>query len=129
MDIANLKPSERTIEITDPTTGENLGIRINMVSIDDDRLKAIKRKITDERLRLSQRNKSFSAEQIESNANKILWAAVTGWEWYGKDVTFLGEVPEFSQRNFIAVVEALPWFRDQLNEEIEDRAAFLGNLE
>lgn len=129
MDIANLKPSERTIEITDPTTGENLGIRINMVSIDDDRLKAIKRKITDERLRLSQRNKSFSAEQIESNANKILWAAVTGWEWYGEDVNFNGEVPEFSQRNFIAVVEALPWFRDQLNEEIEDRAAFLGNSE
>lgn len=129
MDIANLKPSERTIEITDPTTGENLGIRINMVSIDDDRLKAIKRKITDERLRLSQRNKSFTAEQVENNANRILWTAVTGWEWYGKDVNFLGEVPEFSQRNFYAVLETLPWFRDQLNEEIEDRAAFLGNLE
>lgn len=135
-----LVPTGRTIEIQHPVNGGNIGIRVDMLSIDDDRLTAIKRKITDERLDLNKRNKTLKAEQLEKNADRILWTAVTGWQWYnptgaegdeGYDAdampTFDDEVPEFSQKNFFIVLNRLTWFRDQLNEEIEDKVAFLGN--
>lgn len=130
MDIANLKPVERTIEIVHPATGEPIGIRVGLVSLDDDRLRKVRRAITDERMRLEQRGKSFKSEDIEENARKLLYTAVIKWEWYSvsgkKEDTcnFNGEVPELTQKNFYAVIDALPWLATQLNEAIGETKGF-----
>lgn len=140
MELATLKPQERTIEIKHPSTGENLGVRVRIMSMDDDRLKTIKREITDQRLKLEQRNKAFKADDIEANGRRLLFKATLGWEWYnptgsegdeGYSVdampSFNGEVPEYNQRNFVDVVSAIPWFAKQINEELDDEKAFFDN--
>jgi hypothetical protein len=140
MDISALKPTNRVIEIKNPGTGEPLGVRVTIVSMDDDRLKTAKRAIMDRRLYLEQRGKSFKAEEVEENTHNLLWAATIGWEWYNPtgsegDIgynpdampTFEAEQPEFNQRNFKRVITTLPWFADQINEEIGERKAFFDN--
>lgn len=138
--IADIKPVERTVEINNPATGAPLGIRVRIMSIEDDRLKRIKREITDERFKLESKNKSLKSEDVERNGNRLLFAATLGWEWYnptGKEgidgfdadamPEFNGEVPEYNQRNFMAVIKELPWFADQLREEIDETKAFFVN--
>lgn len=140
MDIANIKPTERTIEIEHPYTGQPLGIRVTLVSLDDDRLKRIKRNITDESLKLQAKNKSFKADDLDRNAKALLWAATTSWQWYnptgnegdaGYDpeahAKWDGEVPEFNQRNFYDVVEKQTFIADQIREALEDARGFFGN--
>ena len=139
-DISSIKPVERSIEIKDPASGNLLGIRVTVMSIEDDRLKRIKRDITDESLRLQSRQKRFKMADIEANENRILFAASLGWEWYnptGKEgddgydpdamPEFHGEVPEYNQKNFMAVIKELSWFAGQLRNEIDEEKAFFVN--
>lgn len=129
-DLAAIKPSERTIEIEHPATGLPLGVRVTIISLDDDRLKRTKRNITDESLRLQAKGKSFKVEELERNSMALLFGATTGWEWYSptgdeKDrPTFNSEVPEYNQKNFYAVIESLPWFGEQIREALEDSKGF-----
>lgn len=139
MDISNLKPQERTVEILHPQSGERLGIRVSIMSIDDPRLDRQKRVFRDEANRLSARGKYVKAEQEENNSRDLLFAATTGWEWYNptgtektpgydaeKMPSFNGETPEYNERNFKAVVKELPWFTRQLVSEIDEEKAFFG---
>ncbi len=123
MDISGIKSTARTIEIVHPATGEPLDISVTLVSYDDERMKRIKRNILDRRSHLEQRGKHFKAEELEANRNQLLFAAMTGWEWRG-EATFHGEKPEFVQKHVFAVLDELPWFRDQLDEAIGDEKAF-----
>lgn len=130
-DIGNIASSERTIDILHPGTKEPLGITVSLMHIDDPRLKKLKRRITDERLRLEQRGKAFKAEDIEENKNNLLFSAMTDWHW-GKDAdgdqnTFRGEVPEFNRRNVVDVLDDKPWFAEQINEAVSDTEAFFTN--
>ena len=131
MDLSSIKPTERTVEINHPGTGHPLGVRVRIMSIEDDRLKRLKREITDERLKLEQRNKSLKTVDIEANANRLLFAASLGWEWYapegGEQPTFHDEVPEYNQKNFMAVIRELPWFASQLRDEIDEEKAFFSD--
>lgn len=140
MDLSSIKPGERTIEIEHPATGAPLGIRVGIVSLDDDRLKRLKRNITDESLKLQAKGKAFKVEELERNSKSLLFGATTRWEWYnptGKEgdegydakamPDFNGEIPEYNQKNFNAVIEALPWFADQLREALEDTKGFFDN--
>lgn len=142
MDISAVKPTNRTIEIKHPGTGQPIGLRVIIVSVEDDRLKAVKRSIMDRRLYLEQRGKTFKAEEVEENTQNLLFTATLGWEWYnptgeegddGFDAEampdFEGEQPIFNQRNFRRVATKLSWFADQINEEIGERKAFFGNSE
>lgn len=129
MDISEIKVSTRTIEIKHPKTGDNLGIRVTLKSLDDDTMTKTKRTITDRRLYLEQRGKSFKAEEIEENKNNLLVAAMTDWEWYkptdDQDApTFHGETPAFNNRTIRAVFGELAWFRDQVSEELGESKAF-----
>ena len=123
MDLSTLKPAERLVEILNPKTDVELGVKVTLLSINDDKLKKIKRRIQDDKLRLEARGKNFKAEDIEENRNTIIFAALTGWVW-DKGVTFKGTTPEFNQRIFNDVMNTIPWFRDQLEEAISDEKAF-----
>jgi hypothetical protein len=142
-DISTIKTTDRVIDILHPGTGDKLGIRVCVVSIDDDRLTKAKRAITDRRLHLEARAKNFKAEELEENKNNLLLAAIIGWEWYAQDEvkddngkvitearerpSFNGEVPEFNRRNVLAVISDLPWFATQINEAIGETDTFFSN--
>jgi hypothetical protein len=127
MDLSQIKTTDRTIEALHPSTGEKVGIRITLISIDD------------ERMRLEARGKHFKAEDLESNKVNILAAAMTGWNWYNptgtegdKDydpdgqTTWNGEVPEFNRKNVVAILSdpKAVWLQDQINEAVGETKAF-----
>ena len=139
MDIKTIKPMERTLEIKYPN-GTPMGIRVRVMSVEDERLKKLKRQFTDERFKLESKGKSLKTEDVERNGNILLFTASLGWEWYnptGKESdhgydpdampVFGDAVPEYNQRNFIEMLDELSWFGEQLREEIDDTKSFFGN--
>lgn len=124
MDISAIKPSERTIEIKHPVSGENIGIRVTLMSPDDERLKPTIRAINDKAIYLKQRGKSFSADEVESNNIRLMIATITGWEWYTKDVSFKGRKPECNPESIREVLNSLEWFKKQIDEELSETKSF-----
>lgn len=123
MDISTLIPSERIIEIKHPVTEQPLGIRVNIISLNDDRMKQIRRRFINKRIELEKRGKSFKADDIEANEYDLLVACITGWDWYG-ETTFNGSKPDFNELNVRNVLNSLSWFKDQVSEAIGDDKAF-----
>lgn len=137
MDLKNLVPSERLIEIVHPANKQPIGVRVTVMHIDDERLKGIKRKLQDERYRREQRGKIVSAEMQDENLNELTFATMLGWDWYNptgvagdkgfkadKMPSFDGKVPEFNKFNAFAIFEKLPWFRDQIGEAVSETEVF-----
>lgn len=123
MDLNELKPQERVVEILSPGTKQEIGIRVTLLHISDDRLVKLRRKFLDERYRLEAKGKTMKSEIYESNLNELAFTAMTGWEWYG-DITMDGKKPDFTRPNVMQVFEKHPWFRDQIGEEVSDSEAF-----
>ena len=137
MDLNELKPSERIVEILSPGTKQPIGVRVTLLHIADERLKKLKRRFQDDRYRLESKGKQFKAEQFEENANELSFAAMTGWEFYNptgqkgdkgfdenEHAKFNGEIPAFNRKNAFEIFEKLPWFREQLGTEMGDDEAF-----
>lgn len=130
VDFSTRKPIERTINIHDPEDeNTKTGITVDLMSIDDDRMKRAKRRIEDRRLQLASKGKTFSAEEINENKNELYFTAMTGWNWGldtdGEPNTFGDEgVPDFSRRVVHLVFETLPWFRDQIEKELGETKEF-----
>jgi len=138
MDLSNIQPSERVIEIVHPgNKSQILGVRVCVLSINDERMKKLKRRIQDERLRLETKGKSFKSEDIDENRSTLAFHAMTSWEWYnptGKagdegydetaDAKFDGGKPDFNQKNVLEVFTKLPWFREQIEEAVGDEESF-----
>lgn len=137
MDIANIKATDQVVEIVHPLTKEPIGLRVNIMSLMDDRLKRLKNRILDERLRLDARGKNFKAEQLEENKLDITIAAITGWNWYNPsgepgdegydekaDGSFRGEKPDYGRKNAVDLFEFAPWIREQIEEKIGDTEHF-----
>lgn len=137
MDLNTLTPSERIVEILSPGKKEPLGIRVSLLHVNDERLKKLKRRLQDERYRLERNGKSFKAEIFDANASELAFAAMVDWEWYnptGKEgdkgydknamPNFKGSVPDFTKKNVLEIFEKLPWFRDQIGEEMGDEESF-----
>ena len=122
MDISTLTPNERIIEIKHPANDENLGIRVTIVSLNDNKTKQIRRQFINKRLELEKKGKSFRADDIEENEIDLLIASMTGWDWY--DAEFHGEKPEFNENSIKKVFHELPWFKDQVSEAVSDEKAF-----
>ena len=122
MDISTLTPNERIIEIKHPANEENLGIRVTIVSLNDNKTKQIRRQFINKRLELEKKGKSFKADDIEENEIDLLIASMTGWDWY--DAEFHGEKLEFNENNIKKVFRELPWFKDQVSEAVSDEKAF-----
>ena len=122
-DISAIKPLERIVDMKHPSGSGLLGVRVKIMSVDDERMKRARRKIEDRRLQLAKKAKTFTADEIDENKNFIYFTAMTGWEW-DDGVTFHDEVPEFTLANVHAVFNELPWFRDQIENELGETEAF-----
>jgi len=141
MDLSTLKPGERIIEIVHPGTKEPLGIRVSLVYIQDESTKRLRRAILDERLRLEAKGKGFKSDNIENNMNELNFAVIKSWEWYNptgqkgdvgfdeaKHATWRGnKSPELNKKNVFEIFDTLPWFRDQISQEMGEEEAFFPN--
>jgi len=129
-DIAKIKLIEQTVEMHYPDTGELLGVRITLVSIDDKRTKALKRAFMNRRQHLEVRGKYMKAEELEENQRTLIFTCMTGWEWYplkkGEDTTFEGSIPEFNRKNVDAVFDKLPWIEEEIDEALGETKSFFG---
>jgi hypothetical protein len=127
MDISALKPSERIVEIKSPADAEeNIGIRVTLLSVSDNSLKALKRKFQDKKLKLEQRGKNWTAEQLDENQKELAFAAMTGWEWYG-DVDYKGKKPAFDRATVYQLFDELPWFLTQIQAAMSEEQSFFVN--
>ena len=127
-DIDDIRSNERVIEILHPRTREPVGIRVTIVSVDDEKLSKLKRSIQDRRMYLEARGKTFKAEEIEENGLNLKVAAMTGWEWYApegkKQANYKGRVPDFTRKDVTEVLTEKKWFGDQINTAIGETEAF-----
>lgn len=126
MELCELKPVERAVEIKHPSTGDELGITVTLVSMSDPRMSAIKRRFQVQRLEQERRRKAITVDEIEKNTTDLLVASMTGWVWKG-DATFHGEKPAFNEEKIKEIFKELPWFKDQIAEALEDEKSFFQN--
>lgn len=124
MDILAIQPATTTVDIKHPGTGAPIGLKLECVSLEDDRVKTVERAIKNRALR-GGRN-SVTAEKIEDNTVEILSAAIVGWEW-GKDLS-LGDLksPPLSKAN-VAKLLAIGWVAKQVDTALGDEASFFTN--
>lgn len=111
------------IDILHPSTGEKIGVSVTVLSINDEKMAAAKRRIQNKKLELDRRGKTFKADDLEENEMELLTTAITGWNWEG-DVDFHGEKPAFNEKNVKAVLKELTWFKQQIMEAVGDEKAF-----
>lgn len=126
MEICELKPVERALEIKHPSSGEELGITVTLVSLNDARMSALKRRIRVQSLERERRGKAINVDEVEKNELDLVIGAMTGWTWKG-DTTFHGQKPDFNEENIKIVFKELPWFKDQIAEAIGDEKSFFQN--
>lgn len=126
MEICELKPVERALEIKHPSSGEELGITVTLVSLNDARMSALKRRIRVQSLERERRGKAINLDEVEKNELDLVIGAMTGWTWKG-ETTFHGQKPDFNEENIKAVFKELPWFKDQIAEAIGDEKSFFQN--
>ncbi|WP_018428216.1 hypothetical protein [Hoeflea sp. 108] len=124
MDILAIQPSTISVDIKHPATGAAIGLKVECVSLEDDRVKQVERAIKNRALR-GGRN-TVTAEKIEDNTVEILSAAVVGWEW-ADDLT-LGDLkaPQLTKIN-VGKLLAVGWIAKQIDMALGDEAAFFSN--
>lgn len=106
-----------------PKTTAPLGIKISIMSLDDERLAKIKRNFQDERTRLESKGKYLKAIDVEENKIELIFAAMTGWTWEG-EANWHGEKPAFSAAKVKEILNAAPWMRTQLENELGEVERF-----
>lgn len=126
-DLSTRKPSSATFELMEPDGSGTTGITFDVISVNDDKVKAARQAIENKGNKLRLRNKWFTADEIEANTIGILAATIVGWTW-GKDhngepALWKKAAPDFSPRN-VADVLSLAWVRQQLDEFLNDETRF-----
>lgn len=121
MDIGKVAPTNVFHKVRHPGTGEFVGLTVELRSINSDEVKKIQRTVTDQRLKLSAKGKTFTAEQVEANRFRLLVAVVAGWEWSadanGEPGTWNGEALVFTSAN-VKIILSADWLADQLDEAL-----------
>jgi hypothetical protein len=132
-DLNDLKPKSDTIEVLlrHPSTDEILTYakgkdKVEMsISIYNPYSAAYKAAIhaqTNKRLVKAAKNRksTYTAEELDRASLDLLVAITAGW-----DIFIGGEAPKFTVDKAKEVFETFPWIRDQLDEAMNDTAAFL----
>lgn len=128
MDLAKIQPKECDCEITHPGNGKKTGLKFQVMSISDDRMQNIRRKLADKTLAKRQRNKLIAQAEIDQNRLDLLFNACTGWTWGesedGVQANWNGDQPEFNNKNVMEVFKTVPQIADQLDIFIGEEERF-----
>lgn len=126
-DFAKIVEHTTVCEIKHPATGAALGLAWELRSLTSNEVMALRRQIDNAALKLRQRGKNLTIDEVNANETDLLVAASVSFKW-GKDASgepasFGGEQLAFTPVN-IKKLLAFPWIRDQLNEALADQSNF-----
>ena len=109
------------IEIIDPATGENFGLRWKIAGMDSDLFADFSKRM------LANSKMKKAAKESDENVDydiEMLAALTLGWEDTGNDspgegkIVFNGEVLTFSAENAKKVLAAIPVIKRQVNAQV-----------
>jgi hypothetical protein len=122
MDIGTIKSGNTTVKIKHPASMEPTGLEIELRPMFSPEVKAVTRRIKDQALKLGQRGKTFTSDDIDKNTTDILVAAVANFKFTG-DAKWHGETPKFDQK-IVREMVAIDWLAAQLDEALGDTSSF-----
>lgn len=122
MDLSNVSPITREIQILHPKTSEPTGLVIRLLPPTHPKVRAARDRAIQENIQAARKRVTLSEADKETSAVKQLAPAVEGWEWTG-DAEFKGEKLAFNEANVHAVLK-VEWIRNQIDKELGDEAAF-----
>lgn len=94
-------------------------IKIKLAGTDSERWRSAQRKRTNARLKSRQR--SLTAEELESEGLELLVECTLGWQ----GMVYSGTPLECTPSNVRMVYQERPWVREQVDEFMGDRANFM----
>ena len=124
MDLNTIKTIDRDVNLTHPSTGEELGLVFHLRAPDSDEVKDVNRAWQNKRLQPKNRNKSITADELENMTNNRIKAAVKGWTWEDEDLTLNGDQPAYSKQALNTMLKDHPFIREFLSDECEDLSSF-----
>lgn len=116
-DLASVQSHTKRLDILHPGTGEEIGLRVELLPPDDPKIKAAIRRLADMRRHKAQRNQIASAADDERASFEVCRVAVVGWEWTKEDASWNGDQPAFSATVLSEMLER-DWFRLQVDREM-----------
>jgi len=148
MDLAKLDTAKGAnegfeVELYNPSTNEDLGIKINLLGKDSDEFQRVSRAQSKKRLaRLTKggfrSNATPPIEEIEQDNIELLASCTRGWRTLAKKdkegkvvepekttLTVSGNELAFSKENAVDIYTRFPWIREQVDTAIGDRANFI----
>lgn len=108
------------VELRHPVTNEPLGVTVRVASYESERVRRVKRRITDRALKATQGRRQTTAEDLERSTREMVAAAVISWS----GLVYRGETLDCTPANVLRVLEEQPWIGEQIDAVAQDRAAF-----
>ena len=111
------------LEVLDPVTNEPVGVYITLAGADSVVHRKAVANISKRRFNNQKgfRNKGFDPEKMEAESIEILAVCTLSW----KGVTVDGDPLPCSRDNAIKMYTRFPWLREQVEQFIGDRSAYL----
>lgn len=114
------------VDIYNPATNEDLGIKIRVLGKDSDEFQKVSRAQSKKRMaKISKggfRNQSsIPVEEIEQDGIELLAACTRGWS----GVVIEGKEIPYNQPAAVDLYTRFPWIREQVDTAIGDRANFI----
>lgn len=125
MDFLTRSPSSRWVEILDPATSEQVGIRIKLLPPSDSKVRAVDNKNADSTMDKIRRGQKVSVSGNHAKDVNVLMAAVEDIEVTNKDLTF-GQNDTLTKpllKN-ILIDPKFNWLFSQLMRELRSEADF-----
>lgn len=121
MDLSELKPKDTfTFNLIHPGDGSVLDTTITVYGSDSKKYKAALHRIRNDRL--NSRGQKMTSEVAENNGIEILVACTDSWE----NMVFDGEELECTKENVRRIYKEFEWIYEQVDQEVGNRANFLG---
>lgn len=122
-DVAAKAEEGAELEVLDPANGEPVGAFIILAGADSSAHRKATAAIAKRRMNGVKgfRAKSFDPEKFEAESIEVLAACTLGW----KGVFLDGSPLACSRDNAIMMYTRFPWLREQVDQFISDRAAYL----
>lgn len=112
------------IDIVHPVTGQSLGMKIQVLSIDCDEYRKEAMRLQNENIRYYRKNRGkTTAERIAQEALDLLVAVTVGWQGLLEN----GQPVPFTKENCQRIYTDYPFIKEQVDEFVGDRRNFIRN--
>ena len=109
-----------TLIVTDPRTGEDTDIRIELNSPDSKAFQAVSHKLAYRRLDMSSKRRTVSAEKAEQDNIQFLAENTVGWQGVEEN----GQTVPFTTSKAVELYTKFRWLRDQVDSFMGERKNF-----